>query len=624
MLNPNQRLLYLAQLTPPEGYRLDSAIATTFSLDLLALLAAPVAMVMQDHRLSREAILGDPVSLLEAIRRTMGSVLVFCQQGRIVPPAASSPLFSYLEQTVIGVNSPHPKGVFHPKTWFLRFEANTEGDPPTHRFVCLTRNLTFDRSWDTILTLEGQLQTARVRGYSQNQPLKAFLEALPGMAPQKMAEASKLLMQRFVSEIQRVRFEAPKGFEASYRIIPLGIPGYKRFPRIENGKRNLVISPFISPEIVALLLPDSGDNILISRAEALDEFNPGTFSEIERLAKIYCLDSAAESPEDSEAAGDLDWVVPYDENPKGLHAKMLLLENSQRCRLFTGSANATAAAFSGRNVEMMVELNGNRKSIGVDALLGGEQEKHTLRSLLRPYQRSEEAGGDDSNVHKLLEDRLEEARRALARSQLKAVVRKADAGLYSFEIICMSQLKGLPYNVNAVCYPITISENQALSIDTLFNGQGIKFQDLPIECLTGFVAVRLSATADSEKAGLAFVLNLPVSGLPANRDSHVLASILSDRDRFMRYLMMILGEGMTFRPMGQFEAANGGAWKARDSDLMPLLEDMVRAYSRFPEKITRIKQMLAELDQAGVADKVVPADFRSVWSVFTQALNEER
>lgn len=46
MLDPNSRRLYLEALQSPEGYRLDRAVATTFSLDLLTLLMAPLSFAM--------------------------------------------------------------------------------------------------------------------------------------------------------------------------------------------------------------------------------------------------------------------------------------------------------------------------------------------------------------------------------------------------------------------------------------------------------------------------------------------------------------------------------------------------------------------------------------------------
>ena len=43
MLEPRDRLLLLEALRPPEGFRFDQGLGTTYTLDLLALLTAPLA-----------------------------------------------------------------------------------------------------------------------------------------------------------------------------------------------------------------------------------------------------------------------------------------------------------------------------------------------------------------------------------------------------------------------------------------------------------------------------------------------------------------------------------------------------------------------------------------------------
>src|SRR5437764_1178797 len=48
MLGPHDRRLLLDAVRPPEGYVLDFAVGTTYSLDLLALLTAPLAFTLLD------------------------------------------------------------------------------------------------------------------------------------------------------------------------------------------------------------------------------------------------------------------------------------------------------------------------------------------------------------------------------------------------------------------------------------------------------------------------------------------------------------------------------------------------------------------------------------------------
>lgn len=57
MLAPTERSLLLDHFRPPDGYRFDSAIGTTYSLDLVALMMVPLAFTFLDI----ETAAGDPV-----------------------------------------------------------------------------------------------------------------------------------------------------------------------------------------------------------------------------------------------------------------------------------------------------------------------------------------------------------------------------------------------------------------------------------------------------------------------------------------------------------------------------------------------------------------------------------
>ena len=48
MLQPDTRRLLTDALRPPSGFHLDAAVATTYSLDLVSLVLAPLAMAAHD------------------------------------------------------------------------------------------------------------------------------------------------------------------------------------------------------------------------------------------------------------------------------------------------------------------------------------------------------------------------------------------------------------------------------------------------------------------------------------------------------------------------------------------------------------------------------------------------
>src|SRR6266498_3895741 len=116
MLEPQRRRLIADVLRPPDGYALHRAIGTTFSLDLLALLAAPLSFVAYGWESSgEEETPSDLAAMLEALRRYADRITVFCQAGRITVPAPEQPLYMHLEGSVI--ECAPARGLFHPKVW---------------------------------------------------------------------------------------------------------------------------------------------------------------------------------------------------------------------------------------------------------------------------------------------------------------------------------------------------------------------------------------------------------------------------------------------------------------------------------------------------------------------------
>ena len=150
MLAPNNRALLLDALRPAQGQTLDRAVATTFTLDLTTALTVPLAFA--GFRLDEQP---DPIEVMEALRGVGERLDVFCQAGAINIGERTSDLFALLENVIHEVSRPRPHHVFHPKVWVLRYLDQLQ--EPFFRLLVLSRNLTADRSWDTMLRLEGRL-----------------------------------------------------------------------------------------------------------------------------------------------------------------------------------------------------------------------------------------------------------------------------------------------------------------------------------------------------------------------------------------------------------------------------------------------------------------------------------
>lgn len=617
LLDPRAREIYLDHLRPPQGYRLDKAVATTFSLDLMSLLMAPVAMALQDQRIQGQAV-PDPVVVEAAIRQSADRFAVFCQQGRIAVPRHATLLYGYLEPSVVEVQPPDPAGVFHPKTWLLRYAPEDEEAPVRYRFLCLSRNLTFDHSWDTVLALEGTLADHRTKGYRLTRPLAAFHEALPALAVAEAPPRISDLVRPMAEEVRRVRFEVPEGFEAIDRFIPLGLEGHKEFPVLEEHDRALVLSPFLAAQGIERIRQKGREQVFISRAEALDGLSDFVFGNLTSTAECYFLDDAAARPEedDEEAAEGSAPALPEDDL-SGLHAKLIFTEKGPWTTLYTGSANATNAALSGRNVEFMVALKGYRRRVGIDRFLGDEASRFAFRNLLRPYTRPEDP--PPPGERERLEKDLEKGRKALIGAGLEIHIEPNEQGRHALGLSPKERATSLPAGVRGVCFPITLREDHALDLDPLSQGQQVLFPDLTTEALTSFMGFRLEAKGREETARIAFVLNLPVRGMPEGRNQGILRSILSDRERFLRYLFLVLGREEV-PVLGQEPGKGTGNGNGRPRRRLPLFEEMVRAYSREPDKIRRIDRLMEDLRETGSLEEILPPGFEGLWAVFSSAV----
>jgi hypothetical protein len=640
MLEPGKRLLYLEELRPPEGYHLDRAIATTFSLDLLSLLMAPISMVLHESQ-SRDELLRDPMAALEAIRRSAGRIGVFCQKGRISVPTQQQLLFHSLEHTVVQVTPPGESGVFHPKIWLMRFCADNA--PIVYRFLCLSRNLTFDRSWDTALVLEGELVDRKL-AYSRNHPLGDFIRALPTLADKDVPEDIQDHVDTMADEVRRVQFEVEPPFidhgnSQSLAFAPIGIDGYKKAPKLLPARSIMVVSPFLNEGWLEKKLPECPDTVVVSRSDTLNSLSDKVYEKLMKSGtKIYVMDEASEPSENSDDSDtkihstyDADPLDTYEEDElSGLHAKFFVSEhNSRNVRWWTGSANATMAAFNGVNVEFLVGLKGNAYHIGVSKLLGEEntleESKGTgaasLIALLQPYKRP--SSPQQENATRLqLEEKLEQTRNSICQAPIKVRAVSNESGTQSLEIFAESRWQ-LETGIEGKCAPISLHKNDFKTITPLAEGEKLSFSNISTASLTCFVSFVITARLESQKLSTSFVLKLECEGFPKDRDRQILSSIIGDSDRFLKYLLYLISENDPLSEQKLLNLVGRGRFEETFTNKfafhLPLFEELVRSFSRQPSSIDRISELVEELKACETENEIIPSEFLKLWDTFMAA-----
>lgn len=605
MLDPEDRTVLLEALAPPDGYVFDQGIGTTYTLDLISLLSVPLAFTLFEWEDAQGQPTSNPVLLMEALRRHIRRLTIFCQAGRIGVPKPANPLLGFLEESVVEVSTGQPGGIFHPKIWALRY-LNEATDEVRYRLLCLSRNLTNDRCWDLSLLLEGPL-VERTRAFSKNHPLGDFFQSLPQLALRQIPQSSRDRAQRIADELRRVDFasELPDQFE-SVAFHPIGIDGYRRSPLPKEWDRGLFISPFIDEEQARVLSEEGGAGILVSRPEELDKLPQETLTS---FTEVVILSPGAEGElEPHEVDDDLIEV----DRPRGLHAKLYVFDWGSRTQVFVGSANATNAAFK-QNIEFLVELVGKRRKIGSDELLYDQNGPAGLGTILTQYQSPEKPVREDP-VERRLEEILDAGRSIMACAGWSFAAERSDEGLWSLALKRSddSPLR-FPENVRIKAWPITLPEGssaQAITPETL----SIRFGEVGTSTLTSFLACEAEATVDTKTANARFVLNLPLEGAPSNRREAILRLILDDPHKVVRFLQFLLEDG-SGEPVehGSSIGGIGGGSNGSGPEGFVLLESLLRALANNPSRLDQVDSVLRDLTAEGPDRTKLPEGLLEVW-----------
>lgn len=599
-LAPDTRVLLSDALRPPAGYTVDLAVGTTYSLNLTALLLAPLSFALHDH--TGEGIDEvDPVRVLEAVRRYAESTTVFCQAGAIHVPKAYHRILAFVEDAVIEVMPPREGAIFHPKVWALRFV--NEADQALHRVVILSRNLTFDRSWDTALVLDEQGGAPL-----DAQPMGDFLRRLPDLVLRRpMPEARLRQVHDLAASLSEVQLAVPESFREG-QLVPSGLGG-TTWPFPEHGKRLLAISPFLTSSAVSALAGIADERTLISRPAALEGIGS------ERLdgwvTKVLQPLVESEDPSDGEdAAEETAQLSGFLEVREGLHAKTFVVDLTRgKSVVITGSANLTSYPWGG-NVEFDCVLTGPTRLCGVDAVLAGKEGAPGLDQVLMGFNVESYEGESDEALETAY--RLEAFHQALASSGPELRITSLEGG----EVTATLEL-ALPTEPvgSTTLWPASLK----MAVFGMPLESSIAWQ-FSADRITPFIAIETTAGEGPARATRSCVIKAQLVGDVPHRRQDAVFAILASKEAVLRYLLLLLGDPRyeSLLAAGMSEGASerwtfvGPSGSAQD---IALFEPLVRAIGRDGAALARVASLMDELRARPEGQQLVPEGFDELWDV---------
>ena len=601
MLNPNNdRLDYGQVLAPPVNYKLDFAIGTTYSLDLDALVGACIALGLAEE--TDSDLMKNPVCLLEALRATGDKVALFCEGGQIHLPGNVTSLYILLEKMVFPVTTAKRKGVakypsFHPKFWLIRYVD--EKNNYLYRAVVLSRNLTFDRSWDVTFCMDGKKKSTET---AKNNPVGDFISYLIKQLPETDYAAEKQKkMKSVIRELKNVEFSLDSKEFTDFDFIPFGIGnqyGSDQKPLYtlleDSFHEAFIMSPFLSSGVIKNFNERSkwmehAEYVLITRASELGKLKPSDCSNFE----IYTMKDAVVDGEGliSEETSDIQ--------KQDIHAKIYMLRKGADSSLYLGSLNASHNALHG-NVEFMIKLHSKNRYLNLTKMkesLFGTDESESPFQLAQLNNKQIDEVEEKANL-------LDGVIKDINRKALGAVINE----------------NGERFDVSVSFEPISseyeISVSPLLSKKTVAMAETVMFTDLELTQLSEFYKISVSDGSQT----VSRVIMIPTENMPDDREKAVVSSVVNDKKCFYRYIAFLLGDNLVVSALESMDM-NGSESSASQNHNKPvqlpaLYEKMLHTAATNPERFKEIEYLIRSIS----SDGVIPEGFEQLYNTFKKAV----
>ena len=587
------RLNYGALLSPPEGYSLERAIGTTYSLDLHALLALPIAMIYSKSMEGNFTY--NRYDVLQAIRECSDKVDLFCQKGNIGISSNYNNLLVFMEGCITEVTLQQVNSAFHSKIWVLKY---VKGKETIFRFIALSRNLTFNRSWDVSFYTDGTISKSK---NPQSEKLSLFLKSLYDMTGQTLPET-------FIEEVEQVSFNLPEGF-LHMEFFPI-----QNFTKEMDVLYNpmlqlkydkvLAISPFMDNNFLSKLRKNCTKLTFLSRQEELDKMKAAGLKGVNYFVHNTNI---VEGEERMDSEEDIT-------RSQNIHAKMFVCDSGDHTDWILGSANATSPAVND-NVEMLV-------------LLRTESKKHRLKAFKRyilkeennffiPYEPKEiEKDEEKERVEDLIRNFLFELSKLLITGRAESELTNEN---YQVIFNIPAQELGYP-EFSLHCKLIHTDKSKKQHVELGMDSE-LVFQNVSIVNLSQYLVFYITHKQTGEEKSVVYKIDMD---LPEEREDVIFNRIINNQDKFFQMLQFILqtedpsSSVYINRKRGE-EIGNSGSLGDALGLGSSVYESLLLAASRNPSRLKEIDKIVTSLEKH---NKDIVLDFLPLWKVFKTFIHE--
>ncbi len=586
MLNPyDDRCDYGNELKPPYTYKLDFAIGTTYSLNFDALIGACFSLcsgigtddINNYNETNKDTLV---LSMLDKINK---NVAIFCEAGKIQKPSRISKLHIKLEDSIFQIKE--QDGIFHPKTWIIRYKNNIGNIK--YRFIVLSRNISFDNSWDVLCSFDGELTENK----NNNKELIDFIKYLKDNITDN---AKKDKMDIIINELSKVEFEH-NGY-SEMQVIPFGIENYRtqnidmyNSSKMGRNTKIFIMSPFISDSVIKQFnsnLPYlSTDNYLITRYSELHNIS----SKDTKNLNVYVMNEN---------------LVELDENglySNDIHAKIYFTQNEKDKNLYIGSLNATNHAFY-NNIELIVRLkcydNYNTSNVA-SSIINPKKNSGTpaFVKIDNIDQYKDQINADEKKI----DDQINSIINKISREKIKATVIKNEKN-YSLKVYF--ELTDFPLEVKVSPY----LSQQWKNID-----KELLFDNLDLADISMFYLIKVEKKE--------FVIKIETKGLP-DRSAYLNKLTIKTKEDFEDYLQYMLDDSGISTIMNDIIYQKKLVQYGNPNNKTISIIKSNNLYEELLKKSYENRNIIKEINKTieSLNDKIVDKEMKTLFKAFSEAL----